>query len=151
MPGVLSWPSAAMPIPSSVTLSSISSPDPSDGKRDQPDTVGECVLDRVGAQFIDQQAEWHGALGIDLQGFCLDGNSNAGRASQQARRQGLGDFREIGLQVDGAVTTGLRHQVIELGDGHDAVLHGPIALHPRLGRPSDLGGDQGGDDLRGYS
>src|ERR1700732_4115962 len=43
---------------------------------------------------------------------------------------------------------GLRYQVIKLGNGPDARLHGLIALNARSCRPPGFGGDQADDDLQ---
>ena len=137
-----------MPMPSSATISSISSPTCSTLSTICPLPLREGMLDGVGRQFVDQQAEGHGAVGIDFQRLGLDLDVDARCVSKQARRHGLGDFPQIGVHRDGAAAAGLRDQIVKLGDGADARLHGLVALHAWRRRPFDFVGDQADDDLQ---
>ena len=56
--------------------------------------------------------------------------------------------REIGVHGDRPAAAGLRYQVVKLGNGADARLHGFIALHAGRCRPFGFVGDQANDDLQ---
>ena len=48
-----------------------------DAQHDLPSAAGKGVLDGVGCQFVDQEAERHGAVGVDVQGVGLDLDGDA--------------------------------------------------------------------------
>ena len=58
----------------------------------------------------------------------------------------------ISLQIcvhgDSPAAAGLRYQVVKLGNGSDACLHGFVALNARSCRPFGFVGDQANDDLQ---
>ena len=106
------------------------------------------MLDGVRRQFIDQQAEGYGAIGVDIQRGGPDVYFDARRVPKQARGHGPCDFFEIGVHGDGPAAAGLRNQVVKLGNGADARLHGFVAQNAWSRRPSCLKGNQADDDLQ---
>ncbi len=68
--------------------------------------------------------------------FGLHLDRDAGIFSDQARGNGLGDFRKIRVHRNGPSAAGMRDQIVKFRDRSDAGLHRRIALNPGLGRRS---------------
>jgi len=78
-------------------------------QHDSSASLRKRMLDRVGRELIDQETERNGAIRVDFHRLGLNVYFDARHVSKQARRHGLGDFAQIGVDSDRAATAGLRN------------------------------------------